>query len=269
MLRAFLGPASGVYWVCLGLAVVGLTGLVGERGRITCAGVALPLTVVPPVVLMLVSQASPLYVDRYVLYALAGAPLLVAAGAERVVGTLGHPVRGSAPAALAGVLAVALVLVHQFPLLREDRDPAARPDDLAAIARAASPMRDGDTVLYLPSYTRNTALAYPGAFRGVRDVALAQAADVSGTLYGTETAPAELLRRLAGADRVWVVADRAVLAGRWTPRNPVERVKLAVLRQRFAIGGEAVRGRAVVRLYVRPATAGTGPPPPRPRPARW
>ncbi|MCE0447021.1 hypothetical protein LT493_28940 [Streptomyces tricolor] len=64
--------------------------------------------------LMLASQVSPLYVDRYVLYALSGAPLLVAAGAERVAGgggppaeeavsaavPLGHPHRRPGPVAL-------------------------------------------------------------------------------------------------------------------------------------------------------------------------
>ncbi|MFD5799095.1 glycosyltransferase family 39 protein, partial [Streptomyces diastatochromogenes] len=90
LLRGFLGPADGVYWACLGLAVVGLVGVVGRRGALTCAGVALPLAVVPSAALMLVSQVSPLYVDRYVLYALSGAPLLVAAGADRVAGAVGR-----------------------------------------------------------------------------------------------------------------------------------------------------------------------------------
>jgi mannosyltransferase len=266
LLWTFLGPTAGVFWVCLGLAVVGSASLAGERGRLTCAGVALPLTVVPPVALMLVSQVSPLYVDRYVLYALSGAPLLVGAGAERVVaGALGRPSGGrpdrdrlarSPWITLVGVLAVALVLAHQFPLLRADRSPAHRPDDLAAVARAASHrMRSGDAVLYLPSRLRNTALAYPGAFRGVRDVALAQAADGSGTLYGKEAGPAELRRRLAGVARLWVVGDRSLLAGRRTPRSPVERAELAVLRDDFAAGDGSVVGRTVVRLYVRSASA--------------
>ncbi|MEW2618634.1 glycosyltransferase family 39 protein [Streptomyces sp. NPDC048106] len=343
--RQFFGVSDGVYWVSLGLALAGLlagaAGGRGEAGRVTLAGVAGALVVVPPAVLMVVSRSSsPLYVDRYVLYALAGAPLLVAGGAEWVAGTVRRLVTGgrpdrrtppratggrpdrrtppratggppdrrtpprapslaathpgtlsvirpgtlsvtrlgpfpgafprSLPATLLGLLAIALVPLQQFPLLRQDRDPARRPDDLAAIARAAAHgVRKGDAVLYLPAYTRNTELAYPGAFRGTRDLALARAGDVSGTLYGTEVPGAEVRRRAAGLRRVWVVADRAVLAGRWTPRSPVERAKLALLRQEFTVRGEAVRGRAVVRLYVRTLSpAGTRPPSP-PRPARW
>ncbi|CAL2065612.1 PMT_2 domain-containing protein [Streptomyces murinus] len=352
--RQFFGASEGVYWVCLGLAVAGLlagvagrrggggawkgqvplvgvgalngdltlAGTGGRKGQITLAGVAAPLVVVPPGVLMLASQSSPpLYVDRYVLYALAGAPLLVAAGGEWVAGVAERlrpregtplappnprPHRGDRPeavgpetvgpeagrkapegerkapasarrplrtysATLLGLLAVALVPLQQFPLLQQDRDPARRPDDLAAIARAAAyGVRKGDAVLYLPAYTRNTELAYPGAFRGTRDLVLARTGDVSGTLYGVEVPAAEVRSRVAGVQRVWVVADRAVLAGRWTPRNPGERAKLDLLQREFTVGGEAVRGRTVVRLYVRPLSpASLRPPSLPPRPARW
>ncbi|MFZ4240407.1 glycosyltransferase family 39 protein [Streptomyces murinus] len=420
--RQFFGTSEGVYWVCLGLAVAGLlagaagwrgtrrgefalAGMGGRKGQVTLAGVAAPLAVVPPGVLMLASQSSPpLYVDRYVLYALAGAPLLAAAGGEWVAGiaerlrpgarraparlhaglrssggvsaappwlrlrggssvtstwlrprdggpvaparlrprdggpvasahlrpregtplappdprphggdrpeTVGPEAGRKAPeveqrapgvgrrvpeverrapgagrrasvsmcpplrtysATLLGLLAVALVPLQQFSLLQQDRDPARRPDDLAAIARAAAyGVRKGDAVLYLPAYTRNTELAYPGAFRGTRDLVLARAGDVSGTLYGVEVPAPEVRSRVAGAQRVWVVADRAVLAGRWTPRNPGERAKLDLLQREFTVGGEAVRGRTVVRLYVRPLSpASLRPPSLPPRPARW
>ncbi|MFF8730179.1 glycosyltransferase family 39 protein [Streptomyces sp. NPDC015171] len=316
LLRHFFGPSDEVYWVCLGLAVVGLLGLVGRRGEPTCAGVALPVTVVPPAVLMLASQLSPLYVDRYVLFALSGAPLLVAAGAERLAraagsagrrwpvlrvpappragcsaGTAGpraallkrHAVpspvrplgRGSRPVrrvpavTLTGVLAVVLAAVHQFPVLQKDRDPGRRPDDLAAIARAAAwELRPGDPVLFVPAALRNTALAYPRGFPAVRDVALVAPAAESGTLYGRETGAAELRRRLARLDRVWVVGDRKLLAGRSAPRNAVERAKVAALWQQFTGGEQMVRDGVTVRLYVRPVSARSGPLPTPPRPVR-
>ncbi|MEU8466934.1 glycosyltransferase family 39 protein [Streptomyces sp. NPDC029006] len=273
LLRGFLGPGDEVYWVCLGLALLGLAGLAGRRGELTCAGVGLPVAVVPPALLMLASQVSPLYVDRYVLYALSGAPLVVAAGAERLAGALERPRRGrrgpralpGVPAArprllaLTGVLAVALSLLHQFPLLQQDRDPARRPDDLAAVSRvAAREVGPGEPVLFLPAQTRNAALTYPRAFRGTRDLALVAGAAGSGTLYGREAGPGELRRRLAGLDRVWVVADRRLLAGRWIPRDPTERTKLTVLWQEFAGDRESVRGLLTVRLYVRPTGAGSG-----------
>lgn len=266
LLRTFLGPTDGVFWVCLGLALVGLLALAGRRGEPTCAGIAAPLAVVPPAVLMLVSQVSPLYVDRYVLYALSGAPLLVAAGADRLL-----PLRTRTPlAALAGAVAVLLALTHQLPLLRADRDPARRPDDLAAVARAADrKLRPGDPVLFLPARTRNAALAYPAASRGARDLALAEPAAGSGTLYGREVGPLDLRRRMAQLKRVWVVADRGLLAGRWTPGSPVERTKAALLARDFAVAEESVRDEVAVRLYVRRARPGlSGAPEPAPAPPR-
>jgi len=189
------------------------------------------------------------------------------------IGRPGGRVRPRPPSVavtLLGLLAVALVLHQQFPVLRQDRDPARRPDDLASVARAAARgVRAGDAVLYLPGSARNTALAYPGAFRGTRDLALAEPGAGSGTLYGVEAPAGQVRRRLAGVARVWVVADRAVLTGRRTPRSPVVRTELAVLRQEFRVAGEAVRGRDAVRLYVRPVSPRSGPVPSPPRPARW
>ncbi|MGW3208207.1 glycosyltransferase family 39 protein [Streptomyces sp. NPDC001135] len=304
LLRGFLGPATGVYAVCLVLALVGLSGLVGRRGDITLSGVALPLTVVPPVVLMSASQISPLYVDRYVLYALSGAPLLVAGGAEWVAGAVGRlrlggrraptrcaprndcphgdgglkgrPLRNDCPhgdgrpegcpllqapfGALAGVLAVCLALLVQLPLLRADRDPDSRADDFGAVSGVvAREVRPGDAVVFLPGSVRNVALAYPRAFRGVRDVALVEGAAGSGTLYGREAGPREVRRRLARLDRVWVVADPDLLAGHWSPRSPAERAKLAVLRREFTLREDIPRDGTTVRLYVRgPRSAPVG-----------
>ncbi|WP_225822989.1 glycosyltransferase family 39 protein [Streptomyces naphthomycinicus] len=312
LLRRFLGPTDSVFWVCLGLGAVGLVTLVGRRGEVTCAGVAVPMAVVPPVVLMLASQMSPLYVDRYVLFALSGAPLAVACGAERVAGAVacgaarvgavtargaaragavvargagrpagavGRPRPGGRPGrrplsrafsvTLTGVLALALSLLHQFPLLQKDREPGSRADDLAAVSRsAARRLGPGDAVLFLPASLRNVALTYPRAFRGTVDVALVTGAAESGTLYGREAGAAELRRRLARLDRVWVVADRRVLAGRAAPADPVERAKAAVLWQQFTGRETTVRGGAAVRLYVRPVSGRTGPPTAPPRPVR-
>ncbi|MBK3567212.1 glycosyltransferase family 39 protein, partial [Streptomyces sp. MBT62] len=72
--RGFLSvtPTGAVFWTSVLLILLGL-----GAGRL--ASVALPLLVVPPVLLLTVSQFRPLFHERYVLYALAGAPLLVAA----------------------------------------------------------------------------------------------------------------------------------------------------------------------------------------------
>ncbi|MHB9861326.1 glycosyltransferase family 39 protein [Streptomyces sp. YIM S03343] len=481
--REFLGQSDGIYRTCLALAVLGASRTLGRRGEPTGAGVALPLLLVPPATLMAASLLTPLYVDRYVLYALAGAPLLTALGAERLtelatrylrhrsghpdvgaaprsvlrsrlpiaarrlpgalrltgsgaewltqladrlprrspgtrpaaaprsrlpvpsrrlpgvpllvalgaLGALGaarrtetagrwphqpsrtplpvpgpdtpvpsscgpgldtaalhassgpdldaavlrrssgsgqdtavRPLRGPGPDAPAprppsgpgqdgpapgpsscpasgtplhatphpltrllssplitttGALAVALVFLLQLPLLRADRVPDTRPDNLAALAALATrELRPGDPVLFLPGQARSIALAYPAGFRGMDDVALARSAAESGTLYGREVGERTLRHRLAGLNRVWVVAERRVLDAPRYPGDPTERAKLSVVEEQFTLREESVRDAVSVRLYVRrpavslavrPAIRTPRPPAAPQRPASW
>ncbi|MCX5056682.1 glycosyltransferase family 39 protein [Streptomyces sp. NBC_01396] len=245
------GPTGAVFWVCVLLMVVGL-----GAGR--PAVVAFPLLVLPPVILMTVSQYRPLYHERYVLYALAGAPLLTAAGLDRVAVALGHlrPLgsrrRYGRYVTLTGVVTVGLAFVQCLPLYRQDRSPAHRPENLAAVAAvAARDIRPGDPVLYLPSTWRLAALTYPKGFSQARDVALRESGPRSGTLSGRESAPGELRRKLLGADRVWVVADSRLLRSRLRPGNPADRVKLALVEEQFTAREKYVSGRVTLRLYVR------------------
>ncbi|MBV7698973.1 glycosyltransferase family 39 protein [Streptomyces sp. TRM70350] len=259
LLRSFTGWETEVFWAYVVLIAVALW---PGRGRGTppgrrpsLVGVALPLVTVPPLTLIAVSQIKPMYDDRYVLYALAGAPLLAAAGADRLVRGVGR----SPLATVTGVLAVGLAFAHQFPLHRQDRTPFVRADNLATVsADAARELSPGDPVLFLPAIGRRAALAYPEAFRGVWDVALGVPAPESGTLYGQEVDAAELRRRLAGLDRLWVVAEPHAWRARRSPRESAERVKLGVVREQFVPYGprrEHVREGATLRLYVRRAGA--------------
>ncbi|MEU4617568.1 glycosyltransferase family 39 protein [Streptomyces umbrinus] len=318
LLRSFTGPTQlvlGPYLLLIALALRHPFTPPARRGELSLPTVALPLLLLPPAALIAVSRHWPLYDDRYVLYALAGAPLLAAAGAERLVlaarrvglarseadglmrGVGGDPGlgpgagsgagsgagaganSGSGPgfgpgfgpwsgpepglvrgvrvpyaATLAGVLAITLAFVSQLPVLRQDRDPAHRPDNLAVVsAAAAQRMSPGDPVLFLPSLGRRSALAYPKGFHGTRDIALEEPAPVSGTLYGRETGPDELRRRLAGLDRVWVVAEPYALKSAWYPSDPTERVKVTVVGEEFVPQAEFVRKGSILRLYVRRA----------------
>ncbi|MFB6844582.1 hypothetical protein ACFCXS_06900 [Streptomyces sp. NPDC056373] len=360
------GPAGPVFWGALLLMAVGL------RERRTAA-VAVPLLLVPPGILMTVSQVRPLYHDRYVLYSLAGASLLAAAGAGRAGRALGRMrfggrwvrvhgsrvrfggrwvrvhgsrvrfgarwvrVHGSrvrfggrrmrsggrwsrfldrrvraggcrvrflvrrarfggrrvrVGVGLLGVLALTGTFLTQLPVYRQDRSAAHRPDNLAVVsALAVRRMRPGDPVLFLPSVGRLAALAYPKGFRRARDIALRESAPRSGTLWGREAAPGELRRRLASVERVWVVAEAHVLNPRWSPDDPAERTKLALLREEFTVREQYTRDGVVLRLHVRrqpavvaappgdpagaattagsPASRPAAPRAPRPRRARW
>ncbi|MEU6257680.1 glycosyltransferase family 39 protein [Streptomyces sp. NPDC047043] len=256
-----VGPTGVVFWVAVLLMVVGV-----RAGRL--AAVTVPLLVVPPGVLMAVSQVRPLYHERYVLYALAGAALLTAAGTEWVAGVVARLRPGGRLVPSAGVLVITLAFLQHLPLYRHDRSPADRPENLAVVsALAAREIRPGDPVLFVPSVWRLAALTYPKGFRKGRDIALGESGPRSGTLSGRETTPRRLKRELAGVDRVWVVAQSGVLRSR--PVNPTERVKLAVVEGQFVPQQKYVSGRVALQLYVRRAS--TNPPrtpTPPPRPAR-
>ncbi|MCX4236240.1 glycosyltransferase family 39 protein [Streptomyces ortus] len=268
LLRSFTGSTPlvlGPYLLLIVLALVPRT-RPARRGGLSLPAVALPLLLVPPATLLAVSRHWPLFDDRYVLYALAGAPLLAAAGAERVAGAAarlcGRRARWSHPYAVTGlgVCGVALAFVAQLPVLRADRDPARRPDNLAAVSAAAAERTGpGDPVLFLPALARRAAVAYPKGFRATADIALREPGPVSGTLYGRESGPGELRRRLDGLDRVWVIAEPYALRPGWYPPDPAEQVKIALLRAEFAPRAESVRKGSVIRLYVRrSAAAGSG-----------
>ncbi|MER7929952.1 glycosyltransferase family 39 protein [Streptomyces sp. NPDC096057] len=391
--RDFLAvtPTGIVFWTSVVLILIGL-----GAGRLT--SVALPLLLLPPVILLSVSQFRPLFHERYVLYALAGAPLLVAAGADRLAGAVRRlwleergvpggrhtederavsevggrrelvgavsgggagagagaggdrtsgveagggiagatgaglgadrvtaaaaaaPARAGSPPplhnvhavptppttrptgpvhgslrrphrpdrtlrphllTLAGVLAVSLPFLHGLPAYRNDRSADRRPENLAAVAALVGrEVRPGEPVLFLPSFWRVTASAYPGPFAGARDLALGESGARSGTLSGREVGPGELRARLAGVDRVWIVAQSNLLPSRWVPGDPTDRVKLDVVDGEFARRQEYVHGRVKLALYIRrmppqdtpglvgpPMSAATpAPPPPRPAP---
>jgi Predicted membrane protein len=264
LLAMFTGPARLVIVPYLLLVALAVLPARTPRGTFSLPAVALPLVAVPPAVLLTVSRWWPLYDERYVLYALAGAPLLAAAGAERLVARLPRPLPH---AVLTGVLAVTLVLAVQLPLLRQDRRPDRRPDDLAAVSAVAHrELRPGDPVLFLPSLARRAALAYPKGFRGIRDIALSVPAPASGTLYGLEADPRELRRRLDRLDHVWLVAAPFATARAWSPGSPTERAKLAVIDERFVPRERIVRRGVTLRLYVRRPTYILAPPTGRPRP---
>ncbi|MDG4864256.1 hypothetical protein P8605_39555, partial [Streptomyces sp. T-3] len=257
LLRTFTGPTELVLCASLLLACAALNAPLGRQGKLSLNAVALPLVLVPPAALFVVSQRTPLYHDRYVFFALAGASLLVAAGGERAaraVRRLGGPgpVRRRAVGALAGVAAVGAAFVWQFPVHQEERTGMHRPDDLAAVARmAARELNPGDPLLFLPSIGRRTAMTYPQGFEGTRDLALRTPGPESGTLYGKETDAAELRRRLAGVERVWVLAEPFAVRAAWYPKSATERAKLSVVNEQFVLRDEFVSRSGVLRQYVR------------------
>lgn len=215
----------------------------GPAPRLTAASVGLPLLAVPLLGLAAASLIQPLFVDRYVLFAMLGLALLIGAG-------LGAAVRALAPRcprasralvpALVGISALAML-----PVALADRSPASRVDDVLAVAGEVSGLkRDGDAVLFVPAARRDAALVSPGAFAGLTDVALARGPVESGTLKGEEASPARISAALREQRRVLLVTDAARAAR--PSGSAADQAKAAVLRSEFTVVEDReVRGRRV------------------------
>ncbi|WP_432048459.1 glycosyltransferase family 39 protein [Streptomyces asiaticus] len=222
VVEEFAGPSALVLAVNLLLLAIAV---IRPRRR-TLTAVALPLICVPPVLLFALALHRPCFHERYLLFALAGIPLLTAAGADRLAEAVaGRPAeavvgRRRAVVAAAGVLAIGCAFAWQFPLHQREREPLSRQDDLAALAAAVGRLtRPGEPVLYDPPKERRIAIAYPRPLAGLRDIALATPGPASGTLYGVDVGPTELLRRLDGARSAWLIAaDEPETRG---PKAPV------------------------------------------------
>ncbi|WP_432177919.1 glycosyltransferase family 39 protein [Streptomyces sp. NBC_00063] len=267
LLRLAAGHPGAVFNTTLLLAVAAVLAPSVRRGTCGLAAVALPLAVVPPAVLLTVSQWQPLYAPRYTFFAFAGLPLLAAAGADTVLRRLPERVRPPAYVQVtAGAALVAVAFWAQFPAQLRERSPESRRDDFGAVARMAErDLRPGDALLYVPKTGRRLTETYPRAVAGVRDVALKSTGARSGTLYGVDTSPAELRARMACLSRVWVLFDAEAGRPGWHTRSPVELAKLALLERDFTPLTESRRRSGLLRLYERvggPAptcVAGAGP----------
>ncbi|MFD8157747.1 hypothetical protein [Streptomyces malaysiensis] len=180
-------------------------------------------------------------VDRF-----AGVDRLDGVVADRRRAVVGR--RRAVVAVAAGVLAVGCAFVWQFPLHQLERQPLSRQDDLAALAAAVGRLtRPGEPVLYDPPKERRIAIAYPRPLAGLRDIALGTPGPASGTLYGVDVGPAELLRRLGGARSAWLIAADE-------PR--VRPVKAAVLTGRFRLAYSLCLPGIRLEHYVRAGPAG-------------
>ena len=218
LVRDFSGATVAIPIVAA-LAVLGcLAGPGPRRGRgLTLSVVALPWLVVPPVLLLAVSLADPVYVERYVVFCLPALGLLVAAGLVWLAVLTARAVaRRGLPRQLAlapSVLLAAVVVVGVTGPQRAIRLPSARTDNLRAVSSVlAAHERAGDAILYLPWDTALAGLAYPAPFARLRDIGLGESPIASDTLRGLPARPSVVVSRLPQIQRVWTIS--------WTPVLP-------------------------------------------------
>ncbi|MGW1935888.1 glycosyltransferase family 39 protein [Streptomyces goshikiensis] len=237
----WLGRPSWQDWAAYGVVAAAALLLARGAGR-ELVRVALPLVLLPPGLLMVISLINPWYVDRYVLYALAGLALL--AGARLA--------RARARWAWAAVAALLVPFALWSVWLRT---PESRKDDVLAVAAAVRERaRPGDAVLFMPARRREWLLSSPDVYASVRDLALDRSPAASHSLWGTELGPAAIRDRLAHAPRVLALLDPV---GQPLDPYPAEAAKREALATGFELCGVSeVRG-ARVALYARPGRCAT------------
>ncbi|MGW2572574.1 glycosyltransferase family 39 protein [Streptomyces sp. NPDC001537] len=246
------GPVRLQYFLVV--AVVGVAcarAPLAVRGPVRLSALAVPILVLPGLLLLSTSLVKPLFVDRYVLYSNIGIALLLGAWMDCF-----HRRQRSRRTAWIAAVAVLAALVQPSLSLRT---PQSRSNDATAIGAAVREEgRPGDGLLYLSGRQRILTAANPEDTRLLTDLALAQDPVSSNTLAGIELPAREIAARMLEFDRIVVV--RAV--GVNSPVNPREEAKTSTLRRYFREYGTTRVNGALVTVYVRADV-----PPPSRRPA--
>lgn len=241
-----LVPAIGF----LALIAVAASAVAGRRLPLDVPAVALPWVALPPAILLLASERTPVYDARYVAYCLPAVALLAAAGLAVLAKLAARtPLRREGLSWLPSGLAVVGVAVLLAGPQRIVHTATAHVDNLrqeAAILAAHE--RPGDAIVYLPVNQRVDEYAYPGPFRTLRDVALRTSPAAAGNLVGVDVTARVLRQRFAGVRRVWVIGEGMHLLQR--PGNGIQKAEAGLLA-RMRLAGQWRAGVDTIRLYVR------------------
>lgn len=256
--RTWAGPQK-LFWPVFGLAAFGVAAdaVTWRRGRpVTPGSVALPWLVLPPVILLVVSQVHPVYDGRYVEYCLPALAILMAWGMTwlaRLVAAAVPPLGRAGLAWLGWLPSAAILVLLVIALIPADAKvslPSSRPDNLLLDSQiVAANAKPGDVVFFIPISYRPINVEYPAQWREVRDIALAQSPVTSDTLYGFDVSPAELVKRFAGVTRVWVYSAPNVTAYLDSARaTPVDKEEAALVA-RMRLVHRWVDGDKMLTLY--------------------
>jgi mannosyltransferase len=241
-LAQFWAGSADLTWAVFGLAafgvVAGVVAHVAGSGRQRCLSpvvVALPWLVLPPELLLVISQVHPLYDSRYVEFCLPALAVLAAWGLTWVARLAAVPPLRRARLGWLGwlpaVAILALVVAMLLPAGARQRLPSSRADNLAGDSRIVGALaRPGDAVFFIPITYRPIIAAYPDDWRDVRDIALAKSPVASDTLYGFDVSPAELRKRFSRVSRVWVFTSPGESAYLSSPRaTPVDKLQASLV----------------------------------------
>ncbi|WP_280716003.1 glycosyltransferase family 39 protein [Kitasatospora sp. MAP5-34] len=221
----------------LGLTAMALAGLWCARHQIRArelsrlSALALPVLLLPGLLLLAAAVVRPLFVDRYVLYCAIGFALLLGAELDRRWGSRPSP-RWTAWVALAAVL-VPLVPVSVYL-----RTPQSRHDNATAVGHAVrQAAHPGDGLLFVPARHRVWTSAHPQDTQGLTDLALAQDPASSDTLSGVELPAQDIPTRMRAFSRIVVVHDPA---DERPDHDARELAKSSTLRDYFQVCGRTI-----------------------------
>jgi mannosyltransferase len=149
-----------------------------------------PWLVLPPVVLLTVSQVRPIYYFLYVVFCLPAVALLAGAG----LSALGWPVR---------IAVLALIVTLALPMEMAMRVPVSGGALGHADQTLAAYERPGDAVIYPTDAIPPWYLAFPDGFGQLRNIGMWQSGAAVGRLYGTRVPLPVLAQRECGVRRIW------------------------------------------------------------------
>ncbi|MDX3387453.1 glycosyltransferase family 39 protein [Streptomyces niveiscabiei] len=203
------------------------------RGPVHLTALALPLAVLPTLLLLLASLAKPLFVDRYVLYSTTGTALLLGA-------CLDHTLRRTPLITYAALLTALTALIPPSLTLRT---PESRTNNATAITAAIlQAARPGDGLLYLPTHHRT--LTTPTAPLPT-DLALSRTPTASNTLTGIEFPAEDIAARMLRFDRILVLHTNPA------PPTPQDQAKTNTLHHHFRPHTSTQLHGARITVYVR------------------
>jgi mannosyltransferase len=179
---------------------------------------------VPPVLLWLIAQVVPTFIDRYIICSTVAAIGLAAFGLDVIRR------RASAAMALTTMIVLAALGGQQIATLEAQSFKYENPPNVVSfIARQARP---DDAVGFAGGGLRTVIDAYlrPGGSFPF-DIAVAPGGEATRQhdIYAREVNPATLWQRLAGVQRLWLVTDPT--NGRYPPYGPFASLRPGVTRE--------------------------------------
>ncbi len=219
-----MAEVAGVALLCA-IVVSALAGRAQLRARFPADvfTLAVPWLILPPLILIVASSVTPLFVFRYVMFCAPAAALLIG-------------VALSALDWLAGTAVLVILTVLAIPLTLQMRTPAGHGLDIrwadVIISRDARP---GDALMYM-TISEPVEMAYPYGMRQLANVELGENASQSGTLGGTWAPLTVVQRRVKAARGIWYVQLTPHSAGRAVPPEILRRYGFRVVHVWHIVG---------------------------------